>query len=186
MHPQIEEIRKELRAAGERLHSLAGAVPAGSWSRRPAPGSWSIAECVQHLNLTSAEFVPRLRAAVEEARALDGPAPRRYRRDPIGSLLWRMMAPPVRMRTKTGASFVPAADADPAALIREFDRLQAEQIAIVDSSDRLPLSRVRIESPFDPRVRYNLFAALGILSRHQHRHLWQAERALADVRSTER
>jgi len=26
-------------------------------------------------------------------------------------------------------------------------------------------------------VRYNVFAALSIMARHQHRHLWQAEQA---------
>ena len=31
------------------------------------------------------------------------------------------------------------------------------------------------DAPIDARARYNLFAALGIVPRHQHRHLWQAE-----------
>jgi len=56
-----------------------------------------------------------------------------------------------------------------------FESLQAEQIAILQAADGLPLQKVRINSPFDPRVRYNLFSALTILLRHQHRHLWQAE-----------
>ena len=29
----------------------------------------------------------------------------------------------------------------------------------------------------DARARYNVFAALSIMARHQHRHLWQAEQA---------
>jgi len=35
---------------------------------------------------------------------------------------------------------------------------------------------VRVTSPFNARVRYNLYACFTILPRHQHRHLWQAER----------
>ena len=31
--------------------------------------------------------------------------------------------------------------------------------------------------PVDARARYNVFAALSIMARHQHRHLWQAEQA---------
>jgi len=38
------------------------------------------------------------------------------------------------------------------------------------------LSQVRVTSPFNARVRYNLYACFTILPRHQHRHLWQAER----------
>ena len=37
------------------------------------------------------------------------------------------------------------------------------------------LGRLWIISPFDARIRYNAYACLTILPRHQHRHLWQAE-----------
>lgn len=45
-------------------------------------------------------------------------------------------------------------------------------------ADGLPPGCLRIASPFDARLRYNLYSALSILPRHQRRHLWQAERAL--------
>jgi hypothetical protein len=38
---------------------------------------------------------------------------------------------------------------------------------------------VKIGSPFNTRVKYNVFSALSVLPRHQHRHLWQAEQTLA-------
>jgi hypothetical protein len=88
-----------------------------------------------------------------------------------------MTGPPVRVRTKTTAPFVPAADTPKAQLVGEFGRLQAEQVARVRVADEVPIDRVRITSPFDPRVKYNLYACLTILPRHQHRHLWQAEQA---------
>jgi hypothetical protein len=68
------------------------------------------------------------------------------------------------------------------AIIDEFSRLQAEQIACVREADGLPLGRVRITSPFDARLKYNLYACFTILPRHQHRHLWQAERVWVSVR----
>jgi hypothetical protein len=43
-------------------------------------------------------------------------------------------------------------------------------------ADGLPLTAVRVTSPFNPRARHNLYACFTILPRHQHRHLWQAER----------
>src|SRR6266550_1044877 len=42
-----------------------------------------------------------------------------------------------------------------------------------------PPVRVRLTSPFNARVRYNLYSCFTILPRHQHRHLWQAERVWA-------
>ena len=42
--------------------------------------------------------------------------------------------------------------------------------------------RMKIVSPFDKRVRYNLVSAFHILAAHERRHLWQAEQAVAELR----
>lgn len=179
MHPQIAAITDELRSAQARLHRLADRLPLDRWATRIRPESWSVAECVEHLNLTGRAYLPLLEQALAEARRLGGPAPRRHRRDPIGWLLWRTMGPPVRHRVKTTAPFVPGATAPAAELIAEFDRLQGEQIRLTEAADGLPLQRVRVQSPFAERVRYNLYSCLTIIPPHQHRHLWQAEQLLA-------
>lgn len=179
MHPQLERIADEYRSAERRLHDLVHTVPAERWSKRAHPDRWSVAECVAHLNLTSAEYLPLLRDAIARARAFGAAAPARYRRDPIGWLLWRTMGPPVRVRLKTIARFLPAGAVAPSLLVGEFDRLQRTQLDLLAQADGLPLERVRVTSPFNPRVRYNLYACFTILPRHQHRHLWQAEQVWA-------
>ena len=183
MHPQLQAVIDEFGTAQARLHALVAATPPAAWSHRPAPGRWSIAECVAHLNLTSAAFVPLLDRALAGAPAARAPARGRFRRDLAGWLLWRMTGPPARVRVKTAAPFVPQATAAPAELVAEFDRRQAEQIALVRRADGLPLDRLRITSPFNARVRYNVYAALTILPRHQHRHLWQAEQVRTELQS---
>ena len=179
MHPQLQELADQFTTARERLHRMAAAVPAEGWTRRPSTDSWSPAECVAHLNLTSRVFIPQLRDAIREARGLGGSAPARYRRGVIGWLLWRMTGPGQGMKVKTAAKFIPEAAAPPAELVAEFDRLQDEQMELVRSADGLPIHRIRVTSPFDGRVKYNAFAALSILPNHQHRHLQQAEQAWA-------
>jgi hypothetical protein len=52
----------------------------------------------------------------------------------------------------------------------------------VEEADGLALGRIRITSPFDSRLRYNLFSCLTILPRHQQRHIWQAEQVLERLR----
>jgi len=176
MHPQLQVVADEYRSAQRRLHDLTGAIALERWGRRSDPARWSVAECVAHLNLTSLVYVPLLRDAVARAGALEMRPAGRYRRDVVGWLLWRTMGPPVRVRLKTLARFVPSSAAAPAVLVEEFDRLQAAQLDCLAQADGLPLSHVRITSPFNARVRYNLYACFTILPRHQHRHLWQAER----------
>lgn len=175
MHPQLDEVRREFLSAQQRLHQLADEVPDERWSERPDPDRWSVGECVEHLNITARAYRPLVLAGLAECRRHGDPVPRRFRRDPIGWLLWRTSGPPVRYRTRTPAAFVPTGGATAGELLAEFDRLQAEQIGWLVMADGLAIDRVRITSPFDSRVRYTLFAGLSILPRHQHRHIWQAE-----------
>lgn len=182
MHPQLEAVADELAAAQARLGRLADAMAEDWWPRRPDPARWSAAECLAHLNLASRAYLPLLEAGLDQAAALGGSAPRRYRRDPTGWVLWRMAGPPVRVRVRTTAPFVPSGDDRPADLLEAFDELQAAQLAAVARADGLPLGRVKITSPFDPRLRYNLYSCLTILPRHQQRHLWQAEQVLERLR----
>ena len=181
MHAQLQGIVSEFEAALDRLHRLVATVPEGSWAQRPEAHRWSVAECVAHLNITSAAFVPLLKEGLARARAIGGPAPERYRRDLVGWLLWKYTGPPVRVRVKTPPSFEPANCPAPRDLAEEFARWQDAQIACVKEADGLPIQRVRITSPFNARLRYNLFAGFGILPRHQHQHLWQAEQAAITI-----
>ena len=93
------------------------------------------------------------------------------------------MGPPVRIRVKTTAAFVPTGNNPPGLLISVFEGLQNQQVQCVRDSGGLPIDRVKIRSPFDARVKYNLYACLTFLPRHQHRHLWQAEQAWLTLRN---
>lgn len=175
MQYQLDRLADEFLEALDRLHALHRTVPSERWAERRDSARWSVAECIAHLNLTSVALLPLLERGLVEAKAIGGPAPARYRRDPVGWLMWRMIGPPARIRVTTSAAFVPQATMPPADLVAEFERLQEALVALLRAADGLPLSRVKVASPFSSRVRYNLFACFGVLARHQHRHLWQAE-----------
>jgi hypothetical protein len=183
MHPQLGAIITEFENGRGRLHRLVEVVPADRWVQRPAlrgrePERWSVAECIAHLNLTTRALRPLVEQALEQGRRL----PRSqhsgsYSLGLMGGLVWWALSRPGRFRTKTTPAFVPGPIESVPALVEEFDRLQDEQIGWVRAAEGLPLGVLRIASPFNARLRYNLYAALSILARHQQRHLWQAEGA---------
>ena len=181
MHRQLQNVVQEFEAAQRRLHRLASRIPEVRWHVRPDPARWSMAECVEHLNLTATAYLPVIQGALERGRASGRRTgtPRRYRRDPVGWLLWRMAGPPVRHRVKTTSAFIPSAVRPVPDMVAEFDRLQDAQIRCVAEADGLPLGRLWIKSPFNQRIRYNVYACLTILPPHQQRHLWQAEQVTA-------
>ena len=175
--PQLERIEQELEAARGRAHAIAAPLAEEDWGRRPAPGQWSVAECLIHLNLTSEAFLPLIRAAISSGRErhLVGVGP--FRRDPVGWFVYRMTEPPVRFPIKTTAAFVPGGAEPKARVLETFDALQAQLVGCVRTADGLDLRRLRIRSPFAARLRYNLYSCLTIIPAHQRQHLAQAEEA---------
>jgi hypothetical protein len=183
--PALASIRDELDAATKRLHALADPLDDTAWSRRPAEGRWCVAECVEHLNLTSRAFLPILREAVGEGRARGLTAPAEaLGLDFVGRLLLRANEPPVKrhIRIRTTPPFVPPAVDAKATVLREFEELQRSLIALLDIADGLALAKIKVRSPFNAKLGYSVYAALRVIPAHQRRHLWQAERALADIR----
>ena len=181
MNAQLKEIADELRAATARLHLLREAVPADRWPVRNDPARWSVSECVEHLNLTSAAFVPLLEAGIDEARRYQ-PSRRRYRRGFLGWALWKMTGPDSPGRVQTIPAFVPATAPAEGAVIAGFEQWQGKLLKLLGACRGLPIDEVTMTSPFNARMHYNLYAGLSTLSRHQHRHLQQAERVWAPDR----
>lgn len=170
-----------------RLAALDTRVQVAQWNSRPRPGEWSVAECIAHLNLTSAAMLPRLRAAFVEAQQLPAVGARGYEGRRFGRMLAKLVGPVPTFagfrlgRAKTTAPFVPGSDLLRQQVMQERWRWQGEELALVWSAEGLAIDQVMIESPFAAGVRYDGYSALQIVVRHELRHLVQAERAVARV-----
>jgi hypothetical protein len=179
LQPELVRLKQELLDARERARKVTEGLPAAVWGTRPPAGGWSIAECLMHLNITSERYVPLLDDAMRSLRTrgllTDGP----LRRDFVGYVLSRFLEPPVRVKIATASTFRPA-QIDPLHdVLERFDYLQGELLVRLERGAGLALDRQRLVSPFSTRIRYNLYAAFCVLTAHQRRHLWQAERVRA-------
>ena len=181
MHSQLIQVMDALAHAEERLEKLADQVPDDRWNVRSAPGRWSAAECVAHLNLTNAAFEPRVRRAIEDARKLPRVTRGEYRRDMVGRIFGSMVGPLPMIgrfrigRVKTTADFIPQGSLPKQDLVAEFKRLHVALEEMVRESDGLAIDKVRITSPFGEKVHYNLYSTFVMIPRHDERHLQQAE-----------
>ena len=62
-------LRKELQALIQRAETLATNLTAEEMFRRPSADKWSAAECLAHLNITVEQYLPNIKAAVEELQS---------------------------------------------------------------------------------------------------------------------
>jgi len=178
----IALVEEELNAATDRARALVDTTAARLFTVRPSLTQWSAAECLSHLSISTELFLPVLRKATDDARSRGMTGNGAPSMDLLGRILKWFLEPPVRSRMKTTAAFVPRSVRAKAEALAEFSMLQSQLIDLWRSVHDLPIGKLKIISPFDSRLKYNVYSAFRIVAAHQRRHLWQAEQAVAALR----
>lgn len=178
----IAAVEAELSEATSRAWNLVRSTDPRLFTVRPDTNSWSAAECLSHLTITSEMFLQPLRDGIERGRRSGAKPNPKAKMDVVGRVLRWFLEPPIRSRVKTSAPLVPRSVRAKSEAFGEFAAYQDKLIDLLRTGREVDLARVKIVSPFDARVRYNLFSAFRIIAAHQRRHLWQAEQAIASLK----
>lgn len=178
----LEEVETELDQATARAWQLVKTTDPRVFTVRPQSGSWSAAECLSHLSLSTELFLPVLQKALDDARKKGLLSNRKPKMDLIGRTLRWFLEPPIRRKVATTTPFVPRSVRAKAEAFGEFSSLQSKLVDMLHVAEGLDLKSIKIVSPFDKRVKYNVYSAFKIVVAHQRRHLWQAEQAVAEVK----
>ena len=88
----------------------------------------------------------------------------------------KRMGLPVRTRFKAPAKVIPMQAGDPQEALQAFLESHAPVRRVLAFWDRVNFNRVRFRNPFVPVIRFTIGTGFEILSRHEARHLLQAER----------
>jgi DinB family protein len=176
---QVNALVRELHdssAAAEKL--FAGRAPE-QLLRKPGEKSWSAAECLEHLNLSNRAYLPRLEAALANLRSGNLRAAKHFRMNWNAALLKYWLEPPSRLRMPASAPFQPLTVHDPAVSLRDFCALNSQLVGLLESSRGFALDQALLVSPFAKNMKYSAYSAFALITAHNRRHLWQAERTLA-------
>jgi DinB family protein len=177
----LETVEKELNEATRRAWTLVQSTDGRLFTVRPQALSWSAAECLAHLSISTEMFLPVLRKSIDDARKKKRKVTSKPKMDVLGRVMAWFLEPPIRKKVKTAAPFVPKSTRAKAEAFGEFASLQEKLIDLLREARDADLG-AKIVSPFDKRVRYNLLSAFHIVAAHERRHLWQAEQAIAELR----
>jgi hypothetical protein len=174
-------LRAEFEAAAADARDLLQGVgdPAFNWRR--APGTWSMAECLDHLNLTGRKYLRALDRAIEEGRAKGMLAAGPFRYGLLESWTVRAMDAPPMFRMKAPKAFAPASEGRLDESLAAFVGLQDEFAQRLARADGLDLRRVKARSPVSRHIKFSLGKAFAAIAAHQRRHLWQARQLRNDA-----
>jgi hypothetical protein len=168
---ELDAIERDAAAAVANLTNETG-------SRRPAPGKWSVAECVSHLRHVGTLVLERLEPALIRAREEGRTSDRAARLGLIGGWFTRSMEPGGVRRMPAPANFVPPADIPLDAAVQAWRIYYARLRRAIESAEGLALEKVRVRSTAKGSGFLTLNAAAWIASTlaHERRHIAQMRR----------
>jgi hypothetical protein len=173
---ELQAIREEIDANEKEARSLVEGLDdaAGRW--RPAPDSWSVSECLEHLALTNRLYLSAMLEAATEARQAGRSRVRPARPGVIGRQFVRMLEPPVKKSLR--ARSIPSVTPSPAPAITDayaaFLASHPPIRAFLQAYADIDLAGIRFRNPFVRAVRFSLATGLHAIPAHERRHLWQA------------
>ena len=171
----LREILAQLEASDREAHALLHDLNEEQLNWRPDERSWSITQCLDHLNVANRIYLVPMLHAVEQARKAGS-----VRRGPVrpgflGRWFVSTMEPPPKRKLPAPGKIVPALRKGRAELIEDWRRTQAELSAVLHEAAGVDLNATRFVNPFVRMIRFSVGTGFQVIAAHERRHLWQAE-----------
>lgn len=182
MNAELQSLIDQLEAVKAEGQAVASGLSLAQFNWRPAPGRFSIAECLAHLNDSDAKTFPAFDRAIAEGRArgLLGQGPFTY--GWFARLVARSMDPPPKFRSRSPKLLrLPPAEHAIEPTLREFLAVRDQLAQRVRDADGLDLARAKITSPVNRLLRLPLGAYFAFILGHERRHVWQARQVRQHV-----
>jgi hypothetical protein len=176
--PDIGNLRDQLDAAERDARLLVEnlAEERGCW--RAEAGSWSVAQCLDHLATSNQVYLRAMKEPAIHARKAG-----RLRRRPalpgfVGRWFATKMEPPVKASSKMKAprNIKPGTSPSLADAFARFVTSQDEIRDYLRTNADLDLAGIRFPNPLVPGIRFSLATGLHVITAHERRHMWQAWR----------
>jgi len=176
--PDLQNLADALDRAEADARALVNGLTQAQGGWRATPGSWSVAECLDHLAIGNRVYLGAMRPSAVRAQR-DG----RTRRGParpglVGGWFVRYLEPPahVLFKSKSPRKIRPRTAPPLGEAMAAFLASQDDLRTFLRTYADIDLSSVHFPNPFIRGVRFSLATGLHALAAHERRHLWQAWR----------
>jgi hypothetical protein len=169
-----DRLISELDAADQTANEVAMGLNAEQLNWQPAPGVWSVGQCLEHLCITNEAYLPAISCSLsgKPISAVQDIKPGWFGRWFISSYV----EPSARTKhVRAPKKLVPSMQVKSSVLKRFLLTNEAVR-EIVRHASGYDVNRIRFRNPLIPGIRFTIGTGLEIVSKHERRHLLQAER----------
>ncbi|MGI9627741.1 MAG: DinB family protein [Longimicrobiales bacterium] len=145
---------------------------------KPAPKTWSVAECLGHLVVSHDAYIPRITAATGSTahRKPSGHGDHQVGSTLIGKMLFKGVHPDTRRKISAPGVFRPSRANYPGSSVDAFIRCHESLALQVENTAELDWHRIKVVSPASRFIRLRLGNVYRVLAAHAQRHVNQAIR----------
>ena len=179
MSQRVEQVTDQLRKSADEAKTMFGSLSAEQLNWKPAPKSWSIAQCFEHLITTHSLYFPLFE------KLANGNAKQTFWESysPLSSFFGRFLIKSLRpenvkpMKT-TSKAFPSSSEIDGDIIDRYVDHQNQMINALKKLPDDIDPKRTKVTSPLMGLVTYSLDDCYEIIAIHGPRHFNQAKRVM--------
>lgn len=150
-------------------------------TQQPAPGSWSVAQVLEHLNSYNLFYLPAIEKSMEQNSAK---ASSMFKPGWLGDYFTKMMAPTaegVKNKMQAPKNHRPQASLDARKVIETFINDEQQLLALIQVARQKNIGSIKVPISLTRLIKLKLGDTLRFLVAHQQRHFIQLENALHSV-----
>lgn len=143
---------------------------------RPATGSWSALECMEHLNRYGNFYLPEIQRRIAQS---PHPASAQFKSGWLGNYFAKSLLPKEKLnKMKTFSNMDPMGSELGREVLHTFIAQQEQTLALLQEAKNVDLSKTRTAISISSWIKLRLGDTFRVLIYHNQRHVVQAERAL--------
>ena len=145
---------------------------------KPAPESWSAAECFEHLLQTNQLYFPVFQNILDKIVFEKHNSETEFKHTFIGKMIMKTVDPEQCKKYKSPKAFRINVSEVRKDILPQFLNQHKQLNSIIKKFEDVDLTKIKIVSPASKFIKYNLGDCLLIIAYHNKRHILQAERAI--------
>lgn len=175
LRTELQAHRDQLTAITQEVHQLTTDLSAAQWHWSPVPHEWSIAQCLDHLNVTNGLLLPRFQQAIEQAQTQELYSEAAFYPNWLERWFIRSLSPDATIKPSAPRMYVPADHPESPTVLPRFLAIQEQLIQCVETANGLDLQRVKVVSPVTRLLRLSLGTWFAATVAHEWNHVRQAQ-----------
>ncbi len=172
----MEDVRKIILQVSKLEH-----VPAFQLQLQPAPGKWSVAQILEHMNFYSTYYLKEIENNIHRKESITGDQP--YKPGWFGNYFTKMMSPrdgEVKNKMKTMKAAIPHNEVDGKASLQQFIADQHVLLNLLQIAKSSDINKIRIATSLSKMIKLKLGDTFRFFIAHEQRHMIQIANTLPD------